>query len=465
MYLHLRQSSCLAFVLIAVFATGAASGQTVGLSMPGIPVGEDAIKFRDGGGQTLSVILKEMNGTIEMTWPASTTPDWDTAMLRVVVSAITDVSEPFVEIAAGGHLDRQYFRTGDAGTRWLNLSFLHGRVPAGTPVTLRGEGVNIVAGDAPLRLFANHLDLSRSVLILAPHPDDAEIAAFGLYSFRRATIVTVTAGNAGVPSYQSAFSDLPSMYQFKGRIRLIDSITVPWQGGIPPERAFNMGYFDARLADMHDRPDETIPEMYGPNTDIGIYRRHNIGTLLSKGPRASTWRNLVNDLKRVLNKVRPDVIVAPHPQFDGHPDHKFSTVALAEALTQWKRPVNVLLYTNHADQSRYPYGPAGTIMSLPPHLLADVLLDRVYSYPLSPEVQRSKLFALDSMHGLRMSPSRLYQLLVGGDAKANVDPPSAGIAFYRRGIRSNELFFVYDRASLGQMIEAFLATWRTRARP
>ena len=128
----------------------------------------------------------------------------------------------------------------------------------------------------------------------------------------------------------------PICISFKGRIRLIDSITVPWQGGIPPERTFNMGYFDARVAEMHDKRDEVIPEMYRPNSDINVYRRENIGSLLPKRPRESKWGNLVDDTLALLKKVKPAVIVAPHPQLDTHRDHQFTTVALSEALARWK---------------------------------------------------------------------------------------------------------------------------------
>ena len=40
----------------------------------------------------------------------------------------------------------------------------------------------------------------------------------------------------------------------KGYLRAVDSVTVPWQGGIPPQRCFNLGYFDARLEEMRARP-------------------------------------------------------------------------------------------------------------------------------------------------------------------------------------------------------------------
>ena len=95
------------------------------------------------------------------------------------------------------------------------------------------------------------------------------------------------------------------------------------------------------------------------------------------------------------------------------------------------------------------------------------MVDRVYSHPVSPDLQRQKLFALESMHDLRSSPSRIYQLEIGGDRSSEVEqlgPAAAGgVNYFRRGPRSNELFFVYDQATVKPTIDAFLAAWRTRA--
>jgi hypothetical protein len=144
------------------------------------------------------------------------------------------------------------------------------------------------------------------------------------------------------------------------------------------------------------------------------------------------------------------VILAPHPQLDVHRDHQFTTVALAQALTRWRKQVALLLYTNHADQNRYPYGPAGTLTSLPPPVQQEVLFDRIYSHPVSPEVQRLKLFALESMHDLRVSPARLYQMVAGDDRAREPELQDLGgdVSYLRRGPRSNEIFFVYSQDSV-----------------
>lgn len=413
--------------------------------------------FQDSRSRVLTLTVGEVDGIPGVVWPELVDARWDTALLGVHIRTDAAVASPYVEIAAGNTTDRQYFPPGDAGERWLNVTFVRGAM-VGTRIALRGEGVTFTAPAASLRLFDGGFDLSRSILVLAPHPDDAEIAAFGLYAYRNASVVTVTAGNAGAATYEAVFDEPGDHYLFKGRIRVIDSITVPWQGRIPPERAFNMGYFDARLAEMHDKRDATIPEMYRSNTDINVYRRENVGSLLPLRPRESKWSHLVEDVLTVLKKVKPVVIAAPHPQLDTHRDHQFTTVALSEALARWDRPVTLLLYTNHADRNRYPYGPAGTLMSLPPPPEGNVVFDRVYSHPVPPALQRIKLFALESMHDLRFSPTRQFQLAREEPRAMSPEKPGPepDITYLRRGPRSNELFYVYDRQSFAQMVESFL---------
>ena len=426
------------------------------------PVQSGTFVFKDGRSQVMAVTIDEADGVAGLVWPTPSDPRWDTVFMQIRVTVDAAAALPFVEISSGGVSDRQYFTAGDAGDRFLNLSFLRATVTPGTRVSLRADGVVLASRDATLRVFSANPDLSKSILVLAPHPDDAEIAAFGVYANRRATVVTVTAGNAGAPTYEAVFDDPAELYLFKGRIRLIDSITVPLQGGIPPDRTFNMGYFDARVAAMYEKRDEVIPEMYRPNSDVNVYRRENVGSLLSKRPRESKWSHLVDDTLALLKKVKPAVIVAPHPQLDTHRDHQYVTVALSEALGRWKDPVTLLLYTNHADRNRYPYGPAGTLMSLPPPPPGEIVFDRVYSHPVTRSLQRLKLFALESMHDLRYTPTRQFQL-ARPEARAMAPEktgPEPDITYLRRGPRSNELFFVYDRDSFAEMVRAFLSAKR-----
>jgi LmbE family N-acetylglucosaminyl deacetylase len=359
---------------------------------------------------------------------------------------------------------RQHFEADPRGLRWINLTGLKPALKESVPVEILAQGLTIDPA-VVLRTFTNKVDLSRTILVLAPHPDDAEIGSFGLWAGRNATIVTVTSGNAGDANYAADFPDPAQQYLFKGYLRAVDSVTVPWQGGIPPDRCFNLGYFDARLKTMRSKRGEVVPELYGPNDDVAAYRRANIGKLLSVGPRKNSWANLVEDMGAILKKVNPAVVVAPHPYLDNHADHQYATVAMAEALERWKKPATFLLYTNHAARNLYPYGPAGTNVSVPPLAASlpgwaagsELPVQGVYSHAVGADVQRRKLYALETMHDLRFAPAE--QVSCGDPAapKRPDWPRAPAVDYFRRGPRPDEIFFVYDRDGLRDLVKAFVA--------
>jgi LmbE family N-acetylglucosaminyl deacetylase len=421
--------------------------------------GDDTYRFNEGIGGQRVLLLGEIPGGAQWSWTRPGDSQWDTILLGVRLRALAgDSEEPWLELSAGSRRIKQYVERGCNGLRWLNLTGLKGELAEGTKVDMVGHGVAVEVGEATLRVFANRLDLQGRILILATHPDDAEIAAFGLYAESNATIVTLTCGNAGDANYKDQFPDPAEQYQFKGFLRAVDSVTAPWQGGIPPERCFNLGYFDARLQDMYGRPSEVIPEMYGPNQDISVYRRANIGRMLGSGPRSNTWEHLVEDLVKIFKKLKPAVIVLPHPFLDNHLDHAYTAVAAVQALEKWKRPATFLLYTNHADENLYPYGPAGTSAPLPPWAGRELAVEGFYAHPLSPGLQRRKLFALETMHDLRLSPSEQAVCLTPGAQPDREDYPRIpAVDYFRRAPRPEELFFVLGREGLQKLVQTFLA--------
>ena len=170
---------------------------------------------------------------------------WDTAVLAV--RSWGAEQDPWVEVSVGETRIQQYLDANAVGARWLSLSGLREQLAGGAEVTIRTHAVTLEAEAATLRLFDNHLDLQQRILVIAPHPDNAEIEAFGLYADRQASVVTVTAGNAGDMNYRASVSDPAEHYALKGYLRAVDSVTVPWQGNIPPERTANLGYFDGRV--------------------------------------------------------------------------------------------------------------------------------------------------------------------------------------------------------------------------
>jgi LmbE family N-acetylglucosaminyl deacetylase len=414
----------------------------------------DPYEFAAADSVTQAIRLSRIADGLRFTWPRTVTR-WDTALLAVRCGGAEQ--DPYVEVSAGDLRIQQYFDANAVGVRWLNLSGLRERLAGGAEVTIRTHAVTLEAEAATLRLFDNHLDLQKPILVIAPHPDDAEIAAFGLYADRRATVVTVTAGNAGDMNYRASVSDPAEHYALKGYLRAVDSVTVPWQGNIPPERTANLGFFDGRLDAMYLAPRQTFAEVYGPNTDVARYRRANLSNLVSGATRSNSWQHLVEDLVEVLRKVNPGIVVMPDPRLDTHLDHEFTSVALGQALEQWRGNPVFLLYTNHTDGNLYPYGPSGTVVSLPPsdqHLR----MQKVYSHPTSHALQIRKLFALESMHDLRLSPDE--QTCSPATIASRQDYPRIPEEdYFRRAPRANELFYVFDKAGVHAVIQAFLTEY------
>jgi LmbE family N-acetylglucosaminyl deacetylase len=441
------QRRALAIVLV-LGAVGALRAQEA-------PPADDRYVFAAQGGHEVPVSFDPTPIGASFQWP-EVPAGWDTALLGVRVQGNAPAVR--VELRAGSAVVVNDLDAQARGLRWLNLTGLRAQLAAGTRVDVLLSGATLDRAPAALRTFANRLDLSRRILIVAPHPDDAEIAAFGLYaSARDVTIVTVTSGNAGDANYADDYPDAAEQYRFKGFLRAVDSVTVPWQGGVPPERCFNLGYFDARLRTMREKPRETLPELYGPNDDVAVYRRVNVSRLLPNGPRKNSWANLVDDLAEVLKRVKPEIVVAPHPYLDTHPDHQYVTVALAEALLRWKKPARFLLYTNHAGQNQWPFGPPQNQVPLPPFAAADLPVQAIYSHALSPDLRRRKLYALETMHDLRLSPA---EQMVCGDASAPRRPDyprSTTSDYFRRGPRPDEIFFAFDRDGVRDLVRAFVA--------
>jgi LmbE family N-acetylglucosaminyl deacetylase len=164
----------------------------------------------------------------------------------------------------------------------------------------------------------------------------------------------------------------------------------------------------------------------------------------------------VEDLVEVLGKVNPGIVVMPDPRLDTHPDHEFTSVALAQALEQWQGNPIFLLYTNHTDTNHYPYGPAGTVVSLPPSE-GHLGVQKIYSHPTPQALQIRKLFALESMHDLRLSPDE--QITCGSVTTAHRPdyPRNPEDDYLRRAPRANELFYRFDKAGVRAVTQEFIA--------
>lgn len=96
-------------------------------------------------------------------------------------------------------------------------------------------------------------------MIIAPHSDDAELAAFGLYSrAREISILTLTQGEIEAEAYQPLGLEQAAAARLKGRLRAWDSLAVPLWGGVPQSQCLQLGYYCLQLPAMQALPDQAF---------------------------------------------------------------------------------------------------------------------------------------------------------------------------------------------------------------
>lgn len=87
-----------------------------------------------------------------------------------------------------------------------------------------------------------------------------------------------------------------------------------------------------QLQAMSENPDKAIGSHEAELTDIRPFRQGNPFSLPDDTNGLPTWENLLLDLRELMGKVRPEIIVLPHPDFDPQPDHIAASAAVRESL-------------------------------------------------------------------------------------------------------------------------------------
>ncbi|MBT5074745.1 MAG: PIG-L family deacetylase [Kordiimonadaceae bacterium] len=358
------------------------------------------------------------------------------------------ILRPSVTISDGTSTEVEFYEHGAAGKRYVNVSKFVEK--GATDLRLIGKYLSVDNGSVQLIQFDNIEFEGKRVLVMAGHPDDAEISSFGLYSGHDDVyVVTVTSGDAGPFMYDEIYTDPVAHYLKKGEVRTWNSLTVPMLGGVHPENILNLGYNDARLKSMEADKSLVASGRYTEISDMNTFRKQNSSSLAVGLVGINNWESLVGNMVYLLNEIKPDIIITPSPKLDMHSDHQYTTHALVEALKQIDRhDGHLLLYTNHqvVFNERYPYGDAGALTSLPPTPRGANHFGRLYSHPMSVEQQNSKILALDAMNDLRLGTDFRYPLRAFKQAFetlwSNLD--GSNEQYFRRAIRSNEFFYVVD---------------------
>ena len=352
--------------------------------------------------------------------------------------------DPAVELLGLQTPDRQVFERGVGGRRYLNLTGAADALAAGK-LQVRGRFCRI-NGQPTLWRFRQPDYRQQRVMVIAPHADDAELAAFSLYSqAAESWIVTLTAGEIEAEHYQQMGLPKAQAAQLKGRLRAWDSIAVPRWAGVPEAQCVQLGYFCMQLAAMQAAPDQAQASREAQLSDTRLFRQFNAFALPGDVDGTPTWHNLIADLRALLLKARPQVIVLPTPLLDPHADHICAHAAILEALEglAWQ-PDTLLGYANHLhDNDRWPMGDSGAGVALPPRFdTADELVPCSFTLALS--LQQDKAMALGMMHDLQpRAPFKrrvrrwLQQVLAGRSPS-----PYGENEFFRKAVRRHELLWV-----------------------
>jgi LmbE family N-acetylglucosaminyl deacetylase len=370
--------------------------------------------------------------------------------LRLQHGATGLVFDPSVEISWKTFCDKQFFERGVRGILFLNLTrLIRAGAKAGARVMLHGLRVTWPAGRTSLHVCHESVRPDDRVLVVSPHPDDAELAAFGLYADTQATVVTITAGDAS-DRYTGKDRGMRLTRAQISRMRVLDSIIAPQIGGVPRENILNLAYPDGRLTEMRASPAVDFGKGGKDALDFAGSRQLNVSPLLRVGAEC-TWHSLVSDLAHILKLTQPTVIVLPDPWLDPHTDHTATTMAVWEALRETNQQDGRFFLTcvHNRWSELIPLGPAGSGVPLPPRREGDSPeMNGFYSHALSPERLTEKYLALEAMHDVRELSAcppqsarylakKLREIAAASIHGMGVPPTS----LLRRAVRPDEVFW------------------------
>lgn len=365
--------------------------------------------------------------------------------IKLKTTLLGNLFDPCIKISSSNLVDEQTFERGVKGIRYINLSGLIKELQQDN-VKLNSKYCHIMESIA-LYAFQNPDYTTQRMMVIAPHADDAELAAFGQYSHAQdVSIVTLTQGEIEAEYYQKILNlSKQDAAKLKGRLRSWDSIATPLWGGVSTSNSIQLGYYCLQLHAMHQNPEQSFGSKESGESDIRLARCFNSLPLPSDNDGLPTWKNLKNDLIFLIEHFKPEVIITPHPQIDPHEDHVEASLLVTEVLqeTNWQ-PHTQLFYANHLhDNDRWPMGAAHQGIALPP------ATESLTAYPLwSPvldhQTQINKTMALAMQHDLqpplhlKKKLRRLIQSIITG----RKHPTFGENEFFRKAVRRHELFWV-----------------------
>ncbi len=378
-------------------------------------------------------------------------------LIDVKAGLLGKVFDPYVEISYAGNTIKQYFERSLNGRRYINISDLKLNEVKNQVIQMKLKPAycRIKGGCTELLAFNNPNIQNKKILVIAPHADDAELAAFALYSEQQSMVVTLTAGETEEKDFQQVYQDRQQASLLKGRLRSLDSVTAGVWAGLDQANIISLGYFCQCLQKMHDQPGLAVGSRTAGVNDVRIFREFNKNRLKTDQDGKPSWQNLISDLQEVISGFQPDVIVTPHPQLDPHSDHIYGTKAVLQSLSNQSHSVtDLLFYANHYHNTDiFPFGLPHTTVSVAPSF--DPLIKvSLLSYPVTEDKQKDKVFAIEVMHDLKgkLKLKKRLRRIIQAKLVGRTINPYGDDDYFRKSIRANELFY---RVPVNQALEYF----------
>jgi LmbE family N-acetylglucosaminyl deacetylase len=353
--------------------------------------------------------------------------------------------EAWIEISADGKTaERQYFGKTLKDFCYVDLSGIT------APCSIRITTAGITLDRQARLLHFSKISNEGVTLIIAPHPDDGELACTSFYG-RNTYLVTLSAGEKiqelRKQYFKSMDKSLEEAGRRKGLLRAFNASTVPLLGGIPYDQMVCLGYRDGFLEEMINGASVSSP--YRP----GDFRIYNSGTASQKLGLLEDPDNSAEDLRtelgEIIKRIKPARILVTNPFLEFHRDH----LAAGKLILNMSREgttgdADILFYSIHAQREKDPYfGPAGSRITLPSFAKTPEIDQSVHfsyvSNNLTEEDMKKKAVMMNCMYDLysskdhRWRPSRILEYL---------DSPRIGKAYYfRRFIKANEIFLKLEK--------------------
>lgn len=174
-----------------------------------------------------------------------------------------------------------------------------------------------------------------SLLVVAPHPDDEALCCAGVIrrvvaAGGRASIVWLTSGDGSeldLLLIEKALLARPQKMRDLAHRRMREARAAAAILGVPPARRFFLGYPDGGLLTLLT-DHFTVPYYSKFNGAVSV---PYADTFAAGHP--YTGESLERDFARVLDLVRPTLVLAPSPR-DAHPDHRAAGILTLRVLSR-----------------------------------------------------------------------------------------------------------------------------------